>query len=103
MRRADRRYRGRKPRRGLFFGVPRRSPAERVRWGEETQGSRRRFLRKEKTKQSGLWVDVEQAGIVVLAVLVAILVLTMRANSQYCGKSVGEQVYQAVFVTKDWE
>lgn len=64
MRRADRRYRGRKPRRGL---------------------------------------SAEQAGIVVLAVLVAILVLTMRANSQYCGKSVGEQVYQAVFVTKDWE
>ena len=64
MRRADRRYRGRKPRGGL---------------------------------------SAEQAGVVVLAVLVAILVLTMRANSQYCGMSVGEQVYQAVFVTKDWE
>lgn len=64
MRRADRRYRGRKPRGGL---------------------------------------SAEQAGVVVLAVLVAMLVLTMKVNSQWCGKSVGEQVHQAVFVTKDWE
>ena len=48
-------------------------------------------------------LTAEQAGVVVLAVLVAILVMTMKVNSQYCGMSVGEQVYQAVFVTKDWE
>lgn len=64
MRRADRRYRGRKTRGGL---------------------------------------SAEQAGVVVLAVLVAILVMTMKVNSQYCGMSVGEQVHQAVFVTKDWD
>lgn len=60
----------------------------------------RRCYRGKKPRRG---LSPEQTGVVVLAVLLAILVMTMKINSQYCGMSVGEQVYQAVFVTKDWE
>lgn len=64
MRRADGRYRGRKPRGGL---------------------------------------TAEQVILLSLVVLAAILMLTMRASSVWTGMSCREQLYQAVFVTEDWE
>lgn len=38
-----------------------------------------------------------------LGLLIAIVLMTLRVNSQWCGKSCGEQIYEAVFVTEDWE
>ena len=64
MRRADGRYRGRKPGKGLTS---------------------------------------EQVILLSLVALAAILMLTMRASSVWTGMSCGEQLYQAVFVTEDWE
>ena len=39
-----------------FLG-PRRNPAERLRWGEEEQGSERSFRRQAETEKSGLCDD----------------------------------------------
>ena len=65
MKRADRRYRGRKPRGGLTAG---------------------------------------QAGIVIITIIVLMMVLTMKVSSHYWGgKSCGEQLYDAIFVAKDWD
>ena len=64
MRRADGRYRGRKPRGGL---------------------------------------SSEQVILLSLVALAAILMLTVRASSVWTGMSCGEQIHQALFVTKDWE
>ena len=44
-----------------FNWGPRRSPAERVRWGEEEQGSGRSFRRKAETELSGLCDDEDRA------------------------------------------
>lgn len=38
-----------------------------------------------------------------LGILIAIVLMTLRVNSQWCGKSCGEQIYEAVFETEDWE
>ena len=64
MRRADGRYRGRKPGKGL---------------------------------------TPEQVILLSLVALAAILMLTVRASSVWTGESCGEQIHQALFVTKDWE
>lgn len=64
MRRADGRYRGRKPRGGL---------------------------------------TAEKVILLSLVALAAILMLTMRACSVWTGQTYGEQLYQALFVTEDWE
>ena len=39
---------------------------------------------------------------VIVAAAAAVLFLTMRVNSQWCGKTCGQQVYEALFVTEDW-
>ena len=44
-----------------FNWGPRRSPAKRVRWGEEEQGSGRSFRRKAETELSGLCDDEDRA------------------------------------------
>ena len=64
---------------------------------------RKRNDRRYRGKKPGSGLTPEQAGIVVLAALAAILVMTMKVNSQWCGMTVGEQVHEALFVTKDWE
>lgn len=38
-----------------------------------------------------------------LAILIAVLVMTMKVSSQWSGLSCTKQLYQAVFVTRDWE
>lgn len=43
-----------------------------------------------------------QAGLAAIMVLLMILLMTTKANSQYCGKGVGEQLYEAMFETEDW-
>lgn len=43
-----------------------------------------------------------QVCVVAVAVILAVLLMTMKVNSQWCGMSVGEQLYEAVFVTEDW-
>lgn len=63
MRRADGRYKGRRPRGGLTAG---------------------------------------QVCVTAVTVILAVLLMTMKVNSQWCGMSVGEQLYEAVFVTEDW-
>ena len=54
-----------------------------------------------KKPRSGL--TAEQAIVVVLILMVATLVLTMRASAEITGMSVGEQLHQALFVAKDWD
>ena len=56
---------------------------------------------KGKRRQRG--VSGEKAIIFVMLVLVAMLAMTIRANSHWTGMSAGEQIHQALFVTKDWE
>lgn len=53
-----------------------------------------------KRPRSGM--TAEQVAAVALITLVAILVMTMKVNSQWCGQSCGEQLYEAMFVTEDW-
>ena len=36
------------------------------------------------------------------AAVAAVLLMTMKVNSQWCGKTCGQQLYEAVFVTEDW-
>lgn len=60
----------------------------------------RRCYRGKKPRRG---LSPEQAGVVFLAALVAIMALTIHANSQWSGMSAGEQLYQAVFVAKDWD
>ena len=43
-----------------------------------------------------------QVGAVAMLTIFVILLMTTKANSQYCGKGVGEQLYEAVFETEDW-
>lgn len=38
----------------------------------------------------------------ILTILIALL-LAGKANSEWTGQSVGEQLHEAVFVTEDWE
>lgn len=40
---------------------------------------------------------------VVLIAFAAVLFLTMKANSQWTGMDIGEQVYEAVFIAEDWD
>lgn len=63
MRRAERRYRGRRPRGGMTPG---------------------------------------QIGVTAVTVILAVLLMTMKVNSQWCGQTCGEQLYEALFVTEDW-
>jgi len=42
-------------------------------------------------------------GLVALLTIGAILALTIHANSQWTGRSAEEQVYEALFVAKDWD
>lgn len=44
-----------------------------------------------------------QVGAVAILTLIAILVMTIHANSQWTGMSAGEQLHQALFVAKDWD
>lgn len=62
------------------------------------RADRRRY--KGRKPRSGL--TAEQVGLVVLITLAAILFMTMKVNSYWCGKSCGEQLYDALFVTEDW-
>ena len=43
----------------LHYGGPRASPAKRVAWGKEEQGSERSFPRQRETKLSGLCDDAQ--------------------------------------------
>ena len=47
-------------------------------------------------------MTAEQVAAVALITLAAILVMTMKVNSQWCGQTCGEQLYEALFVTGDW-
>ena len=47
-------------------------------------------------------VTPEQAAVAILTVMAAVLLMTMKVNSQWCGKTCGQQLYEAVFVTEDW-
>lgn len=53
-----------------------------------------------KRPRGGL--TAEQVAAVALITLAAILVMTMKVNSQWCGQTCGEQLYEALFVTGDW-
>lgn len=53
-----------------------------------------------KRPRSGM--TAEQVAVVALITLVAILVMTMKVNSQWCGQTCGEQLCEAIFVTGDW-
>lgn len=44
----------------------------------------------------------EQTAAAILTVMAAVLLMTMKVNSQWCGKTCGQQLYEAVFVTEDW-
>lgn len=44
----------------------------------------------------------EQAAVAILTVMAAVLLMTTKVNSQWCGKTCGQQFYEAVFVTEDW-
>ena len=44
----------------------------------------------------------EQVIVAAAAAVLVVLFLTMRVNSQWCGKTCGQQVYEALFVTEDW-
>lgn len=44
-----------------------------------------------------------QVGLVVILTLAAMLAMTIHANSQWTGMDAGEQLHQALFVTKDWD
>lgn len=52
-------------------------------------------------KRRGL--DGDQVIVLAAFVMAAVLLLTMTVNARWTGKSVGEQLYEAVFVTRDWE
>ncbi len=43
-----------------------------------------------------------QIGVTAVTVILAVLLMTMKVNSQWCGQTCGEQLYEAVFVTEDW-
>lgn len=45
----------------------------------------------------------EQAAIAAAVVIALVLLLTMKVNSQWCGKTCREQLHQALLVTEDWE
>lgn len=45
----------------------------------------------------------EQAAIAAAVVMALVLLLTMKVNSQWCGKTCGQQFYEALQVTGDWE
>ena len=45
----------------------------------------------------------EQVIAVAIIMLVAMLVMTMKASAEITGMSVGEQMNQALFVAKDWD
>ena len=44
----------------------------------------------------------EQVMIVAASVILAVLALTMTACAEMTGMSVGEQLYDALLVAKDW-
>lgn len=48
---------------------------------------------------------LSECGVAAAALLgfAAILLMTMHINSQWTGQTIPEQLYEAVFVTKDWE
>ena len=48
-------------------------------------------------------ISAEQAIAVVILLMVATLVMTMRVSAEITGMSAGEQLHQALFVAKDWE
>lgn len=52
-------------------------------------------------KRRGL--DGDQVIAVAVFVMAALLLLTMTVNARQTGKSVGAQLYEAVFITRDWE
>lgn len=52
-------------------------------------------------RRSGL--TAEQVLLLAVVVLVAVMALTIRAAGKWTGMSAGEQLYQALFVAKDWE
>ncbi|MCQ2439454.1 MAG: hypothetical protein MJ074_06805 [Oscillospiraceae bacterium] len=45
----------------------------------------------------------EQAVIFAALVLAAVIALTISVNAKWTGKSAGAQLYEAVFVAKDWD
>ena len=47
-------------------------------------------------------LTAEQVIVAAAAAVLIVLFLTMRVNSQWCGKTCGQQVYEALFVTEDW-
>lgn len=60
---------------------------------------RRRY--RGKKPRGGL--TAEQVAVAFLAAVVTILAITIHANCEWSGKSPEEQLYEALFVTKDWE
>lgn len=53
-------------------------------------------------RKPGGGLTPEQAAVAILTVMAAVLLMTMKVNSQWCGKTCGQQLYEAVFVTEDW-
>lgn len=48
-------------------------------------------------------MSAEQVMVAAAAILAAVLLLTIHANSQWIGMSAEEQIHHAVFDAKDWE
>ena len=48
-------------------------------------------------------VTAEQAAVLVIVAVAAVLLLTMRAWALQTGESIGEQLYEALFVAQDWD